>query len=160
MVRMIDLIKRAESKKKEPSAPEPAAEEPEEARPGEGEESQVRLAGLFPRGAPPSAGRPRGSVLDAPEEDSGSIRTPPPKLDVKQRYCPYLGGSKVRKEVKDFPVSTNVCYAAESREKRLLRTIIHPYTPISAQRQREFCLSTSYLRCPAYQAKEKQAGKA
>jgi len=137
----------AKPAKKEAPAPEPSPPPAPEAPP----------RGSVLGGA--GASRELGSVLDADEEDSGGIRSSR-KLEAKVRTCPHLGGRGRREDVKDFPVATNVCYAAESKEKKLLRTIILPYSPISAQRQREFCLSTSHPRCPIFQAKEKQAGKA
>ena len=173
MVRMIDLIKRS-------GGGEPEDEEPERRREGAlpdslPEEGPLRFPSAedFARAssapAPPSARPPalpsassapsrpeRGSLLEGDLEESrgGGLRTPK-NLGVKQRYCPHLGGKVKRESVQDYPAAVNVCYAQESQERKLLRTYTLPYATVSAQRQREFCLSSSYARCPIFQAKEK-----
>ncbi|MDA1000887.1 MAG: hypothetical protein O2807_10305 [bacterium] len=160
MVRMIDLIKSSKNavagndKDKKPASAESRGRETPFAPPG-GEEEKLS----FPRmretslaSPPPSTGQ--GALLQGNVDESGSIRTPR-KLEAKTKNCPYLGTKKDRKNAKDYPVPTNVCYAQASKQKTLLRTTTLPYTTVNAQRQREFCLS-SYNRCPVYQGKEKE----
>ncbi len=154
MVRMIDLIKKGGSGDDEESPRRRSSRE--KSPPSSEEPLQMVPPGAFPQGGSGAKAPPRDK--DAPGsagEGSISLQSPNKKLGVKQRYCPYLGGRNERSEVRDFPVATNVCYAQESQEKKLLRTITLPYAPIPAQRQREFCLSTSYGRCQIYQAKER-----
>jgi hypothetical protein len=107
--------------------------------------------------APAAPSRERGSLLhgDLDEPRGKSLATVPKNLGVKQRYCPYLGGKAKRESVQDYPAAINVCYAQESQERKLLRTYTLPFAAVSAQRQREFCLSSSYARCPVFLAKEK-----
>lgn len=165
MVRMIDLIKRSGGGEEEPDR------SPKEALPEEGplrfpspadftRESSAPAPPsrqTAPPPAPPAPSRgEKGSLLGGELEETGGggIRTPR-NLGVKQRYCPYVGGKVKRESVQDFPAASNVCYAQESQERKLLRTYSLPYAAVSAQRQREFCLSSSYARCPIFQAKEK-----
>ncbi|MBI3128556.1 MAG: hypothetical protein HYZ11_13205 [Candidatus Tectomicrobia bacterium] len=169
MVRMIDLIKKSGGGDEEPdrkqretlpdSLPEkgplrfPSAED--FARAG------APAAPAARRAAPAAPSRERGSLLQGDlEESRGGGLSTPKNLGVKQRYCPYLGGKAKRESLQDYPAASNVCYAQESQERKLLRTYTLPYAAISAQRQREFCLSSSYARCPVYQAKEKASAKA
>ena len=165
MVRMIDLIKRSAGGDEEPKGPQ---ETLPEALPEKGplrfpsaedfaRASAPAAPAARPAAAPPAApSRERGSLLkgDLEETRGGSLSTPK-NLGVKQRYCPYLGGRAKRESLQDYPAASNVCYAQESQERKLLRTYTLPYATISAQRQREFCLSSSYARCPVFQAKEK-----
>ncbi|MEK6710960.1 MAG: hypothetical protein AABZ64_10315 [Nitrospinota bacterium] len=177
MVRMIDLIKRGGGEaEEEPDRRRSPEEQPPGSLPEEGPlrfpSAEELVRGSAPpapqarSAAPPPAAPPappalsreqQGSLLQGDlEESRGSLRTTK-KLDVKQRYCPHLGGKLKRESVQDYPAASNVCYAQESQEKKLLRTITLPFAAIPAQRQREFCLSASYARCPVFQAKEKGA---
>jgi hypothetical protein len=121
----------------------------------------VASAGAAAKSAGAPSGTPsnksRRSVLDGSggkKSAGGSLRSPT-SLDVKSKYCPYLGGRKERERIVDYPVVSNVCFAEGSREKKLLRTLTLPFTVIPPQRQREFCLAT-YSRCPVYQSKQKK----
>lgn len=161
MVRMIDLIKNlkdttadGEKKKKAPAAPAESRtrETPISSPGGEKGISFPRPGGSSLASPPPPSGQ--GSALQGKVDESGSIRTPR-KLEAKTKNCPYLGNKKNRKNAKDYPVPTNVCYAQASKQKSLLRTVTLPHSTINAQRQREFCLS-SYNRCPIYQTKEQE----
>ena len=81
--------------------------------------------------------------------------TSPASLGQKEKYCPHLGGRKNQEKIIDYPAVSNVCYGAESREKKLLRTVVLPFSLVPAQRQREFCLAT-FRRCPVFQKLEKE----
>ncbi len=110
------------------------------------------LAGVPSQASPLS--KVRKSVLKGTGGALNSLSTPT-SLSAKTKYCPYLGGRKNRSKIIDYPAASNVCYGEESREKKLLRTIILPFSLVPAPRQREFCLAT-FRRCPLYLAQEKE----
>jgi hypothetical protein len=116
------------------------------------EEAEVSFSDFTPLPVPHPGGRKKGPGSDKPARETGSLRSPT-KLDVKQRYCPYLGGKSNQEDVTEHPMPQNVCYAKETVEKKLLRTVTLPFTAIPAQRQREFCLGT-FSRCHLFKEKE------
>lgn len=178
MVRMVDLVKGGgdkepnRGKKKKSSSPkggEKFSDPSDEEQPAQvdspesGEDTGISFgaavasAGAAEKSAGAPSNRSQRSVLDdsgGKKSAGGSLRSPT-SLDVKSKYCPYLGGRKERERIVDYPVQTNVCFAEGSKEKKVLRTLTLPFSIIPPQRQREFCLAT-YSRCPVYQAKQKK----
>ena len=120
------------------------------------EEAEVSFSDFTPLPVQRPGGRKKVLGSDRPVRETGSLRSPT-KLDVKQRHCPYLGGRSNQEDVTEHPVPQNVCYAKETVEKKLFRTVTLPFTTIPAPRQKEFCLGT-YSRCPLLQRKKKEKG--
>ena len=115
------------------------------------EEAEVSFSDFTPLPVQRPGGRKKVLGSDRPVRETGSLRSPT-KLDVKQRHCPYLGGRSNQEDVTEHPVPQNVCYAKETVEKKLFRTVTLPFTTIPAPRQKEFCLGT-YSRCPLFKGK-------
>ncbi len=153
MVRMVDLIRNEGDKDKPPSR-----RKTPQSRKGSGEEgggvSFSAAAGMA--GSPaqsPSRPKGLGTPLQRPDGGETSLSSPT-SLGQKEKYCPHLGGRKNQEKIIDYPSASNVCYGAESREKKLLRTVVLPFSPVPAQWQREFCLA-AFRRCPIFQKIEK-----
>ncbi len=153
MVRMVDLVKDNDDRKRKSG--NPAVPPPKNQDGDMGGVSFVAAASSI--GSPAQASpvsKIRKSVLQGTAGGGKSLSTPT-SLSAKTKYCPYLGGRKTRSKVIDYPAVSNVCYGEESREKKLLRTIVLPFSLVPAQRQREFCLAT-FRRCPLFLAQEKE----
>ena len=148
MVRMVDLVKKSGDGKSAPrNTPGPPKSQ-------SGDSGGFSLSSAQAPAPPISTPRRRGVSLSGKNSGSTSLSLPT-SLDSKTKYCPYLGGRKNRPRIIDYPAVSNVCYGKESREKKLLRTVILPFSLVPAPRQREFCPAT-YRRCPGYQAQEKE----
>ena len=151
MVRMVDLVKKSGDGK---SAPRDTPGSPKSQS---GDSGGFSLSSAQAPAPPISTPRRRGISLSGKSGERTSLSSPT-SLDSKTKYCPYLGGRKNRPKIIDYPAVSNVCYGEESREKKLLRTVILPFSLVPAARQRELCLAT-YRRCPIYQAQEKEKAK-
>ena len=71
------------------------------------------------------------------------------KLDFTPRRCPNLGDRQGGHSTRDYPTTRNVCLGRRSRERRFLRVILHPYTPVPGEWQKRFCLG-EYTKCPYF----------
>ncbi len=154
MARMVDLIRNGGDEDKPSSR-----RKPPQSRKGNGEEGGgvSFTAAAATAGSPaqsPSRPKGLGTPLQGPAGGGKSLSSPT-SLGQKEKYCPHLGGRKNQKKIIDYPAVSNVCYGAESREKKLLRTIVLPFSLVPAQRQREFCLAT-FRRCPVFRKLEKE----
>ena len=152
MVRMVDLVKDNDDRKRDFGKSASSSRNSQG-----GDEGGISFVAASSSAGVPSQSSPvskaRKSVLQG--TGGGKSLSTPTSLSAKTKYCPYLGGRKNRSKIIDYPAASNVCYGEESREKKLLRTIILPFSLVPAPRQREFCLAT-FRRCPLYLAQEKE----
>ena len=74
--------------------------------------------------------------------------------------CPFLGTKEDRSLMFSEPNPNNACYAQESEEKRLFRTVTLDFADVPRKTQQEWCLSEDkYVYCPYYAAKSKGTGE-
>ncbi len=154
MVRMVDLIRNGGDEDKPSSGRKSPQSRKGSGETGGGVSFTDAAATAGSPAQPASQPKGLGSPLQGPP-GSGKSLSLPASLGQKEKYCPHLGGRKNQEKIIDYPAVSNVCYGAESREKKFLRTVVLPFSLVPAQRQREYCLAT-FRRCPIFQKIEKE----